>query len=200
MFPILVEHRQFCIEANAFDDWQMEWVKACLARVIYFRRDWAKEQTYVGCPLNFIADVPLTRKHFPHARFVVTVRDPREAWPSMIDYLTNVTKENALSDSWKIKKEHMLMYTSRDNYKGMAAWEGDDLTHWIDFNKWKTQGAKQLETIWNAEQWTFTPEQTRAALIRREQHKNRPESYLVQPPEKIDSVLGDFYRTALSRT
>ena len=144
--------------------------------------------------------MPLTRKHFPYARLVVTVRDPRESWPSMIDYLTTVTKEDPLSDSWQVKKEHMLVYTSRDNYRGMAAWEGDDLTHWIDFNKWKSQGATQLETIWKAEQWEFTPEQTSAALVRSESHKNKPESYLVQSPEKIDSVLGDFYRTALKRT
>ena len=43
MFPILVENRKFCEEANAFDDWQMEQIKACLARVIYFRRTWGKE-------------------------------------------------------------------------------------------------------------------------------------------------------------
>jgi hypothetical protein len=115
----------------------MEYIKACLVCAIYYNRT-AKDKTYIGCPLSLIANVPLLRKHFPYARLVITVRDPREAWPSMIDYLSKVTKEDPLSDTCLIKNEHMLRITSRDNYRGMAAWEGDNLTHWIDFNKWKT--------------------------------------------------------------
>ena len=83
----------------------------------------------------------------------------------------------------------------------MAKWEGDDLTYWIDFNQWKTQGSQLLGGIWKAEGWDFTEEQLRAALVRKEAqtHKNRPESYQRHSPEKIDDVCGPDYRIALAK-
>ena len=192
-FSSLMEYRELSEAANNFDDWQMRFVKQCLIRVIYFRRTPGKQQTYIGCPLNFCADISITRKHFPHARFVITVRDPKESFPSIMDYVTMVNKEELLSDSWRSKADLFLTISSYRLYKGMATWEGDDLTHWIDFNKWKSEGGKLLGNIWKSQGLDFKEEHLQAALIRKESHKNRPEAYQVKSPEMIDSVCGASY-------
>ena len=176
-FSSLMECRELSERGSNFDDWQMRFVRQCMVRVIYFRRTPGKQQTYIGCPLNFCANMEITRKHFPHARFVVTVRDPKESFPSIMDYVTMVNKEELLSDSWRRKAEITLTISSNRFYKGMASWEGDDLTHWIDFNQWKKEGSKLLGDIWKTQGLSFTEELLQAALVRKESHKNRPEAY-----------------------
>jgi hypothetical protein len=77
--------------------------------------------------------MPLLRKHFPYARFVVAVRDPKQAYPSTIDYVTNVTGEDVLTREFKRKYSRIMKTFSFADYKGMADWKGDSLTTWVDF-------------------------------------------------------------------
>lgn len=89
-FPISYDDPELNEMFGRIEDWRYKFVKSCIARVIYYRRTPGKDQTYVGCPLTYIRDIAFLRKHYPHARFVITVRDPREALPSLIDYLTKI--------------------------------------------------------------------------------------------------------------
>ena len=90
LFPVLSLDTKFCEESLKFKDYHFEYVKKCMARIIYFRG--SNEKTvYVGCPVSFTADMHMLRKHFPYAKFIVSVRDPRKSWPSMIDFITSVT-------------------------------------------------------------------------------------------------------------
>lgn len=76
LFPCLSEVESMLLTAQEFEDWHLDFIKRGIARVIYFRRN-AQTTTYVGCSTTLLADMPLLRKHFPHARFVMAVRDPR---------------------------------------------------------------------------------------------------------------------------
>lgn len=67
--------------------------------------------------------------------------------------------------------------TTKPIYKALANWPGDANTMWIDFEKWKTDGPNVLASIWTDIGWAYPAEATKAALVRSENHKNRPESY-----------------------
>ena len=70
-------------------------------------------------------------------------------------------------------------------YKALANYEGDDHTIWVDFDSWKKQGEIVLQHLWHELKWSYPIGSSKAALIKSEKHKNRPESYKVIAPEKI---------------
>ena len=77
-------------------------------------------------------------------------------------------------------------------YKALADFE-DKETIYLDFNKWKNDGIKELEKIWGILGWKYPIEASQAALIKSESHKNRPTSFEILPADEIRADLHEAY-------
>lgn len=167
--------------AYKLQDLHLLFVKRCLARTLYYQGD--TTSAYVGCPLSFMVDPVLFRKHFPYAKVVVCCRDPVQSVPSLFDLTATIIQDKKLDGTYTEHYKMLYKMHTLTMYKNMASWPGDADTIWLDFENWKNDGVKQLEMIWSELKWQAPPEASRAALKKSEGHKNRPECFKILSPE-----------------
>jgi len=191
-FPDLGKDSGFMKRTYKVQDIHLEFVKRCILRTLYYQGNTNK--AYVGCPLSFMVDPVLFRKHFPLAKVVVCCRDPVQSVPSLFDLTATIIQDKKLDGTYTEHYKMLYKLHTLHMYKNMASWPGDEETIWLDFENWKNEGVKQLEMIWSELKWDTPVEAAQAALNKSEGHKNRPECFQIISPDQIRTDLGSTYK------
>lgn len=67
------------------NEYQMNWMKQCIARVIYFRGYDPEKTVYIGKPNGYCLQPHELRRALPHAKLIFNIRDPVQIWPSYVE-------------------------------------------------------------------------------------------------------------------
>eukprot|EP00658_Telonema_sp_P-2_P023465 TRINITY_DN19404_c0_g1_i7.p1 TRINITY_DN19404_c0_g1~~TRINITY_DN19404_c0_g1_i7.p1 ORF type:complete len:321 (+),score=71.09 TRINITY_DN19404_c0_g1_i7:280-1242(+) len=199
LFPDLGSDPEFLHLALQIQPDHFEFVNRAVARILHFNRS-SVNKVYVGCPLGFSqAPLELTQ-HFPASKVIVCVRNPVSAFPSFVDLISALTKQQygqIFTDRIRV----LYQVYSSAVYRALAAAVDtipDDKIYWLDFEGWKSDSPKQLRILWDFLELDSRSADLNQALRRSEHHTNRPESYTVIDPEQIKRELGVHYEKMLS--
>ena len=196
LFPRLSEDKEFLRKSAKFERYQIEFVKRCIVRNIYWRG--AADKIYVGGPICFAGCADLVRKVMPKAQLVISVRDPKQSFPSLVDMALNLLGDE-LNDVFKLRLKNYYEAMTCPLYTALARFEPDELTYMLDFENWKKDSQAEIEHVWKWLQWKVPSQASKVALKRSEKHQNKPQSYLLVPTERIDSDIGQAYKLIQSR-
>jgi hypothetical protein len=153
IFKVLGEDRTWVNRSIKFQDYHFERIKGVIARNIYYRGK--PGDVYVGCPNTFCIDPGMIRKHFPHAKLIINIRDPKEALPSFVAMISALRGQPLSELDDRLKRYFKTV--SRAMYEGSAKYPGDANTFYHSFNYWKDDGPKSLERILKWLGWEFEP-------------------------------------------
>ena len=139
----------------------------------------------------------MVRKHFPHAKLIINIRDPKEAFPSFVAMISALRGQPLSELDGRLKLYYKTV--SRAMYEGSAKYSGDPNTYYHNFKDWKDDGPKSLARIWQWLGWTFESGDLQIALRKHESHRNPPACFDFISSEEIDADLGELYQTCLAQ-
>ena len=183
------------IDLGTGEPHQMDFIKRCMTRAIYFRGYNPKTTVYTGGPIDFCSVAPKLRAAFPYAKFIFCVRNPEESFPSLVEFHSSINPRNRHDPFTKELRIHYFYEYSCKLYRNMADWakQDDPLSYWQDFDDWKRDAKSAIERVWRFLDFPFESHESDVALIRSESHKNQQSSFELVPPETIRRELGETY-------
>lgn len=198
IFPTLfIDCPEIFENASHFKEDDFEFIKACIQRIV-FEQNREQKKIYIAKPLFFTKDYALLKRHFPQAKFVVSVRNPIKAISSHIALLSTILNFDANNPQLNVMARYYYHSFSIPYYQEMLHMTTLNRNeHSLFFIKFENLIKTPSETLKHIQHYLGLPI-LNLNFIRSERHGKTNKHNKVISNDTIERDLGNTYKKIIS--